>query len=385
MPQMNGYEVAAALSGAEETRSIPIVMVTGLAGEQDRLRALKAGAVDFLSKPVNPDLLMGKITSLARLKEYHDDMKRQRTRLTAEVAGKSGQLQAALDSFARFVPDEFLRCLSKKSIVDIALGDQVLTDMAILFSDMRSFTTLSEKMTPQQIFNFLNSYLARMNPFIWENGGFVDKYIGDGIMALFPTGAGSALNAAIAMLACIPVYNTQRAIFRYDPIRIGIGVHAGPVMLGVIGQERFMQGTVISDAVNIASRLEGLTKVYGVSLVVSSQVLFGLDNPNRYGYRFLDKVKVKGKEEFVSVYEVFDGDPPGIIAQKKKTREVFEKGVYEYHAGNFATAYELFGSIREDEKSDTPLDLYCQRCRRSMKLGTVESMFASAGEMENLP
>lgn len=383
MPGMNGYEAAATLSGGEETKSIPIVMVTGLTGEQDRLRALKAGAVDFLSKPLKPHELKGKVMSLARLKAYHDDMKSQRSKLMADVAGKSGQLQAALDSFARFVPHEFLRCLSKESIIDITLGDQVLADMAILFSDIRSFTTLSEKLTPQQIFNFLNSYLKRMNPFIWENGGFIDKYIGDGIMALFPSGAESALNAAIAMLSHIPVYNTQRATFGYDPIQIGIGVNAGSVMLGVIGHERFMQGTVISDAVNLASRLEDLTKVYGVSLVVSSQVLFGLDNPNRYGYRFLDKVKVTGKEALVSVYEVFDGDPPELIEQKARTREVFEKGVYEYHAGNFTTAYELFGSIREDRKPDNPLDIYSQRCRRSMKLGTVDNLSVEIGTLED--
>ncbi len=371
MPGLNGYQTAAALSGSEETRSIPIMVLTALSAVEDRLRALKAGAVDFLSKPVDPDLLTHKVESLARLKAYHDDMKRQRTELLAEVAGKSGQLQEALDSFARFVPREFLRCLSKKSILDIALGDQVLTDMAILFSDIRSFTSLSEKMTPRQIFKFLNSYLERMNPFIWENDGFIDKYIGDGIMALFPSGAEAALKAAIAMLSHIPLYNAQRASFGYDPIRVGIGVHAGPVMLGVIGHERFMQGTVMSDSVNLASRLEGLTKVYGVSLVVSSHVLFGLDDPNRYGYRFLDQVRVKGKEELVSVYEVFDGDPPDTIERKRKTRETFEKGVYEYHTGNFAAAFGLLESIRDEETPDRPLEIYRQRCRYSMKPDSV--------------
>ena len=308
--------------------------------------ALRAGAVDFLTRPVQPEELTAKVRSLARLKAYGDDMKRQRTELLAEVAGKSEQLKAALESFSRFVPREFLRCLSKKSIVDIALGDQVLADMAILFSDIRSFTALSEKMSPQQNFNFLNSYLKRMNPFIWENDGFIDKYIGDAIMALFPSGAASALNAAIAMLAYIPEYNAQRASLGYEPIRIGIGIHAGSVMLGIIGHERFLQGTVISDAVNLASRLEELTKVYGVSLVVSNTVLFGLADPNRYHYRFLDRVRVKGKVELVSVYEVYDGDPPLLVDQKDRTRELFQKGVFEYHAGNFQEAMQLFESSR---------------------------------------
>ncbi len=372
MPGMNGYETAAALLRQEETRSIPIVMVTGLTSMQDRLRALKAGAVDFITKPIQAEELTAKVRSLVRLKAYNDDLKNQRTELIAEVAGKTGQLKEALESISRFVPREFLRCLSRKSVVDIALGDQILTDMAILFSDIRSFTTLSEKMTPQENFNFLNSYLKRMNPFIWENDGFIDKYIGDAIMALFPSGAGSALNAAIAMLAHIPEYNAQRATLGYEPIRIGIGIHAGSVMLGIIGHERFLQGTVISDAVNLASRLEALTKTYGVSLVVSNNVLFGLADPNRYSYRFLDRVKVKGKGELVSVYEVYDGDPPDLVEQKNRTREVFQKGVFEYHAGNFAAARELFDSIGKLVKSDKPIDIYRQRCERSLKLGTLE-------------
>ena len=140
MPGMGSDETAAALAGHEQTRSIPIVMVTSQRDEKDRIRALRAGAVDFLTKPVRPEELAAKVHSLARLKAYGDDMTRQRAELLAEVAGKSEQLKAALDSFARFVPSEFLRCLSKKSIVDVELGDQALTDMAILFSDIRSFT-----------------------------------------------------------------------------------------------------------------------------------------------------------------------------------------------------------------------------------------------------
>jgi two-component system sensor histidine kinase ChiS len=207
-----------------------------------------------------------------------------------------------------------------------------------------------------------------MNPFIWENNGFVDKYVGDGIIALFPGGAEEALAAAVAMLAHIPVYNTQRGSVGYDPIRIGIGIHAGPVMLGVIGHERFMQGTVISDAVNLSSRLETLTKDFGVSLIVSSNVLFNLKDPNAYNYRFLDKLKVRGKKEAVSVYEVFDGDDPEHIGQKRRTREVFERGVYEYHAGGFNESYGLFNSIRGPGKSDKPVEIYRRRCMRALKM-----------------
>ena len=374
MQGMNGYETARLLSTGEQTSSIPIVMVTGLTGIEDRVRGLKAGAVDFLTKPVDPAELRAKVASLARLKGYNDDMKRRQVVLREELVGKGGQLRVALEAFARFVPQEFLLALNKPDIVDVKLGDYVKLDLTILFSDIRSFTALSEKMTPEENFGFLNSYLRRMNPFIWENDGFIDKYIGDAIMALFPKGAGSALSAAVAMLAYIPVYNSHRASFGYRPIGIGIGIHSGSVMLGIIGHERFMQGTAISDAVNLASRMQDLTKEYGVSLVVSSNTLFDLEDPNRFHYRFLDKLRVRGKEEAVSVYEVFDGDDARSIEAKQKTREEFEKGVYDFHAGRYQEALARFNAIRGKENLDPPVEIYRQRCVRATKLGAAEEI-----------
>jgi two-component system sensor histidine kinase ChiS len=377
LPGMNGNATAEALSHNAEARNIPIVMMTGYMEDADRIKALRSGAVDFLQKPLSMDELAPKVASLIRLKAYHDEAQAQRKGLLAEVAGKTGQLEAALDAFSRFVPREFLACISKTSILEVSLGDQVLTDMSILFADIRSFTALSEKMTPQENFSFLNSYLGRMNPFIWENGGYIDKYIGDAIMALFPSGPGAALDAAIAMLGHIPVYNQHRALFGYDPIRIGIGINAGPVMLGIIGYERFMQGTAISDAVNLASRLEALTKVYGVSLVISKFVLFGLDDPNRYHYRFLDNVRVKGKTDLVPVYEVFDADPPDLLTQKIDTREAFEQAVYEYHARKFESALAMFEALPRGRISDKPVEIYHDRCFRALAEGGHE---ASVGE-----
>jgi class 3 adenylate cyclase/CheY-like chemotaxis protein len=379
LPGMDGNATAAMLAKHAKTRNIPIVMMTGLMEEVDWSAALKAGAVDFLTKPLSAEELVAKVGSLVRLKAYHDEAQSHREELLAEVAGRAGQLEAALEAFSRFVPREFLTCLAKKSILEVSLGDQVQADMAILFADIRSFTALSEKMTPRENFGFLNSYLGRMNPCIWENGGYIDKYIGDAIMALFPTGPGGALDAAIAMLRQIPVYNTHRARFGYEPIKIGIGVHAGAVMLGIIGHERFMQGTVISDAVNLAARLEALTKTYGVSLVISSQVLSGLHDPNRFHYRFLDSVRLKGKTGTVPVYEVFDADPPALAEKKMRIRQDFERGVYEFHAGNYAAASSLFEDLSGHGAKDRPVEIYRIRCARAMKLGSAEPAQAEVG------
>ena len=369
MPGMDGFEAARALGGAERTAGIPVVLVTALEGAENRVRALQAGAVDLLSKPVAPGELRAKVASLSRLKAYNDEMTQRQASLQKSLAGSEEQLKATLSAYARFVPQELLGAMGKKSIVDVQLGDSVKLDFSILFSDIRSFTRLSEKMSPEENFAFLNSYLRRMNPFIWDNGGFIDKYIGDSIMALFPKGASSALSAAVAMLSHIPLYNRHRASFGYEPIGVGIGIHSGAVMLGVIGHERFMQGTVISDNVNLASRLQELTKTYGVSLVVSSHLLFDLEDPNRFNFRFLDKVKLRGKEQAVSVYEVFDADNPKLRELKRTTKEEFELGVYDFHAGRLMEALSQFEKIASRAPDDTAVELYRRRCVNAIALG----------------
>jgi two-component system sensor histidine kinase ChiS len=165
-------------------------------------------------------------------------------------------------ALTRFVPKEFLAILDKSNATDLRLGDHVKKNMTIFFSDIRSFTTLSESLTPEENFRFINSYLSRVVPVVNNYGGFVDKYIGDAIMALFPEGAGadSAVSAAIEMQKRIREYNVHRASCGYRPLSMGIGIHTGTLMLGVVGVENRMQSTVISDAVNLASRRKASPK-----------------------------------------------------------------------------------------------------------------------------
>ncbi|TGL60615.1 adenylate/guanylate cyclase domain-containing protein [Leptospira sarikeiensis] len=207
-------------------------------------------------------------------------------------------------AYSRFVPLAFLRFLNKSDITEIGLGDQVQREMTILFSDIRSFTVLSEKMTPKDNFDFLNSYMRRMGPIIRKHGGFIDKYLGDGIMALFPNVPDQALDAAMEMLRELDALNQSRSDRHYEPIKIGIGLHTGTLMLGTIGEEERMDGTVISDAVNLASRIEGLTKEFEANLLLSESTYRKLKNRRKYSFKKLGKVKVKGKTKSSEVYEV---------------------------------------------------------------------------------
>jgi len=172
--------------------------------------------------------------------------------------------------FSYFVPKHFLESLSVKSTLDVKLGDHVQREMVVLFTDIRNFTTISEKLTPEENYQFINDYLKYIEPSVENNKGFIDKYIGDAVMALFYT-AEDALNAAYDIQRAIKRFNQDHAGKIYVPIHAGIGMHLGSLMLGVIGVPTRMQTTVISDAVNIAARLEQLTTFYGSSVLVSEQ------------------------------------------------------------------------------------------------------------------
>ena len=297
-------------------------------------------------------------------------------------------------AYSRFVPGELLSLLGKKSILDVQLGEQVEKEITVMFSDIRSFTHMSEQMSPQENFNFINSYLFHMSPIIKEHLGFIDKYIGDAIMALFPTTADDAVRASIAMLEKLKTYNQGRKRAGYRPIQIGIGLNTGNLMLGTVGDQQRMDGTVISDAVNLASRIESMTKTYGVSLLISETTYFQLENSSDYAIRIIDQVQAKGKSEPVTVFEVFNADPPHIIESKLKTMVLFRQGFKLYHRTKFAEAHALFDDVVEanpEEKTqhiseakelfeeilhvnphDKVAQIYLQRCEQILKYGVLD-------------
>lgn len=267
------------------------------------------------------------------------------------------------DAYGRFVPHQFLNLLGYESIIDVNLGDQVQEEMSVLFADIRDFTTLSETMTPQENFNFINAYLSRMEPAITSNNGFIDKYIGDAIMALFSDFADDAVKAGIAMLHILTNYNQDRQRVGYVPIQIGIGINSGSLMLGTVGGKSRMDSTVISDAVNLASRIEGLTKDYSVPLLISHQTLERLRNPADYAIRIVDKVQVKGKSQYVVVYEVFDADPPEIRSAKLENLPVYTEAMLLCERKQFREAGKLFEECLRTNPSDQVARIYLKRCR----------------------
>ncbi len=338
MPEMTGYEVCQRLRERFPANELPILMLTAKSQIADIVEGLEEGANDYLSKPIRKQELLA----------------RMRTHL---------YLSNLNVAYSRFVPREFLRLLDKESILDVQPGDQVLQEMSILFSDIRDFTSLSERMTPQDNFRFINRYLSHMEPAITENQGFIDKYIGDAIMALFGGSADDAVRAAIAMLQRLTAYNKERVSKDRESLRIGIGINTGNLMLGTVGGTNRIDSTVIGDVVNIASRLEGLTKVYQVPLLISEFTLGRLERTDNYYLRLVDRVQVKGRTEWVSVYEVFDADPQELREQKARMKPHLETAIAFYQRQDYAAAQEEFEAYLALMPGDPVAQIYAARCR----------------------
>lgn len=202
---------------------------------------------------------------------------------------------------ARFVPSDLLHLLGKQSIVDLSLGECIEREMTVLFLDVRSFTTLSETMSAEENFNFINQLLGTIGPVVRHHGGAVDKYLGDGLMALFPTKPDDAISAAFVLLRTVRELNSETGGNGGSPVRIGIGIHTGTVMLGTVGEAERMDTTVISDTVNVASRLQDLTKEYPTDLIVSEATVRGLDDAGSHTWEELGRVRVKGREAMIAI------------------------------------------------------------------------------------
>jgi adenylate cyclase len=283
----------------------------------------------------------------------------------------SDELTTINKSMSRFVPNEFLTFLNKKSINDIALGDQVLRTITILFADIRSFTTLSETMSPQENFNFINSYFNRIGPIIRNNHGFIDKYIGDGIMALFPEKPQDAVAASLAIHEKLNEYNKERLSYGLQPIQIGIGIHTGPVMLGIIGEQMRIESTVISDSVNLASRIESLTRTYNVPILLSGSMQHYLQEAGFNG-RLIDTVLVKGKSQPCDIYELLDIYSPKEKIHFIDSKNLFEQGVRLYQEKNYEKALRVFKLCYAKNPQDNLAALYIYRIRTAMKLKLLE-------------
>lgn len=308
------------------------------------------------------------LLNIQKEKAQQQQLNLEREKLTLEKE-KSTQLEQINIASAKFVPTAFLNFLGKQNILDATLGDFVEKQVTVLFSDLRDYTTLSEQMTPEENFRFVNAFNKRMGPIIQQHQGFINQYLGDGLMAIFPENTEDTLKAAIVMQQTLQEYNQKRISKKKLPVRMGIGIHAGPLIMGIIGDDQRMDAATISDTVNVASRVEGLTKHFGVSILISEAVLALLPNQQAFNLRYLGLVQVKGKEEVIRIYECFDGDPTEILLLKKATSPDFEKGMMNYYNKAFQQAKDSFDKVLMKNPDDPVVKLFKQKCRVLMENG----------------
>ncbi len=342
MPHMTGYEMCELVREQHSMQKMPIIMLTARNQVGDLVRGFAAGANDYLTKPLSQEELL--------------------TRIRSHL-----QLTQTVRAYGRFVPKEILEFLNRDSIVDVQLGDQTERVMSILFADIRNFTAMSERMSREEIFAFINILLSRLSPIIRHHNGFIDKYIGDSIMAIFPQTADDAIQTAITIQKELLDFNVEYTKSGNGSIKMGVGIHMGSIMLGIIGEAERMEGTVIADAVNISARIEQLTKKYDVGILVSEEIINNLSDSYAYQYRFMDRVKVGGKQGIISVYEIFDADD--LRHKKAAVQAVFEHGARSYHDRNFETTVSCMEQVQAVLPDDAITASYLKRAKKLLKKG----------------
>ena len=329
----------------------------------DSLAEVKQTGATDLTMDTDVHLVDGSVTSVNLSAVPLIDIKNQHigSMLVFEDISKEKRVKGTM---SRYMSKDVLEKLLREG--DSALVG-AMQEVSILFSDIRSFTTFSERMGARGTVSMLNSYFTEMVDVIFAHGGILDKYIGDAIMALFgtpfqkPEDPDNAVDVAIEMIQRLHAYNQRRIEQGHEPIDIGVGVNTGEVVAGSIGSPKRMDYTVIGDGVNLASRLEGVTKYYGAKIIISEFTLQKLKRPHTI--RELDLIRVKGKELPISIYELLDFHTPETFPNAAACLRDFEAGLKLYRARNFKAALEAFASACSACPQDKASALYFDRCQ----------------------
>ncbi|MCA0933885.1 GAF domain-containing protein [Lutimonas saemankumensis] len=261
----------------------------------------------------------------------------------------------------KFVPTEFIKSLGKNRLTEVALGDLTEKEVTVMFVDIREFTSISENLSPKDNFLFINAFNKRMGPIIRQNNGFIMQYLGDGFMALFPDGSQDALRASVEMHKSLEDYNKIRKQKERAPVKVGIGMQNGNLIMGITGDVERLDAAIISDTVNTASRIEGLSKHFSTSILMTEKCLKNLSNPKEFVFRYLGPVQVIGKQKPIKLYECINGDQNSLFEHKSKTLETFDEGMRLYFKREFAMAAVTFQKVFKQNKKDLTAKLFLNR------------------------
>jgi adenylate cyclase len=289
MPRMDGVELCRTLKSTPETRFVPVVIVTAFDTDEEKIKAIDAGADDFISKPYNSIILLTRVRSLLQIKKLNDDVE-ARNRLLRRVLDRYVAVDLAdiiLDD-----PEQHLRLGGENRMV------------TVLFADIRGFTKFTEGHTANEVIETLNRIFNPLSNLIFAYRGTFDKYLGDGLMAFYGApiseadDAKRALDTAFAMQRLFRTLRESSGV-EFEGLDLGIGIHSGEAVVGNIGSEFVMDYTVVGDVVNVAKRLQEVAE--------AGQILISEATCDQVGGAMgtkMEPINLPGREEPVTAFHV---------------------------------------------------------------------------------
>ncbi|HBY75902.1 MAG TPA: adenylate/guanylate cyclase domain-containing response regulator, partial [Cyanobacteria bacterium UBA11148] len=292
---------------------VSVIFLTALDDDQSRLRGLDMMGDDYLTKPINSQLLLAKITNILRLSKMRSQQSRQQVIAAWEVNDYISE------KFRLFVPEQYLDRIAPEGVESIRLGNAREEEITVVFCDIRGFTAIAESQSAMETFKWLNAFFTQMSQAIASHHGFVDKFLGDALLAIFDRPeyhAADAINAALTMQDYLKEFNRDLDQYKLEsPINIGIGIHTGLGLIGTVGSDQRMDSTVIGDVVNTAARLEELTKIYKCPILASHTTLTHVKTRvnnvesetqefQSFESRWVDRVTPRGKQQALDLYEI---------------------------------------------------------------------------------
>ena len=302
MPGIDGYEVCRRLKSDPRTRDIPVIFLTARVETADEKKGLDLCAVDYITKPISAPIVLARVKTHLALKASADFLRDKNAYLEAEINRRVDELDKVQDVFGKVVDTrirDYLLQTRRRMVGDVTEG-------AVMFCDIRGFTAYSESRDPRQVIEFLNRFFSEAASCVEREGGLVNKYLGDAFMAVFGTPfpledfRSSAIRAALGVREVVRAINAAHPA--EEPFRVGMGIHAGPMVAGIVGSASRMEFTIIGDTVNTASRMEGLCKDYGVEIIVSAALLAG--TPSASQARPLGAAAIRGKHRLVELFVI---------------------------------------------------------------------------------
>ncbi len=295
--------------------------------------------------------------------------------LTIAVALHFRSLEQAVresrDVFERFVPPAYLRRIAAQGLKSIRLGEADQQCVTILCCDIRGFTSLSERVNPSELIALINHLFERITRVVDWRRGVIDKFLGDAILCIFE-GADSARRAVacgVDILTVVKSIHTDENRPTDQAVQIGIGLHSGPVILGTIGSPKRMDSTVIGLTVNLAKRLEEVTRPLGVDMLISDQVANQLPNDHGHRFRKLGEVSVKGSPTPIGIIEVYDQDPPEVRHLKDQIESIMLEGIECFKAGHLDAAMSQLKKAHVIFPQDLPLRLLMTSLQNALEQG----------------